>query len=174
MTVGFSHQLNLENLNFFFLSVENITNSILVSRMFLLSYNGRVKTVVSIQSELFLTGCVIGPSITDNERGRPSIFVSEKPLKPPAGRPDSELFSPLYWLIYTWAIEILPPISILHEECVRTTLDILFHENSESDGQLFVSFYESAPVGSYVRLMFYDPCWRSPKMFRTMIPQLML
>ena len=93
MTVGFSHQLNLKNINSFFLSVGNRKYSILVSRIFLLSYNGRVKTVVSIQSELFLTGCVIGPSITDNERGRPSIFVSEKPAKSPAGRPDSELFS---------------------------------------------------------------------------------
>ena len=95
MTVGFSHQLNLEKFKILFLSFRRkyIENSILVSQMFLLSYNGRVKTVVSIQSELFLTGCVIGPSITDNERGRPSIFVSEKPAKSPAGRPDSELFS---------------------------------------------------------------------------------
>lgn len=76
------------------------------------------------------------PSITDNERGRSSIFVSGKPKKTSVGRPDAysfffstprsflSLLFTSYWLIYT-----VEQRSVCRYRCVsdsKATVNCLF------------------------------------------------
>ena len=107
---------------------------------FLLSYNGRVKTVVSIHLNYFWRGVLlVRPSQTTSAAGR--LFLS-------AGSPKTVGWTARRLAFFFLSFLLcLSPLTDWFTVKRRIRQSISMREWFKGGGQLFVSFYDSAPVG---------------------------